>query len=76
MEWTKASIMRWMHEHDIYSQRTPSERATLQELFIVEANKHQETAIERKLYRKGLKIIEANGDNIERATNAFQNCEV
>jgi len=75
MEWTKEGIMRWMHMHDVYGTKTPSEQRTFESAFIAEANKHQDTAMDRKLYRKGLKIVEARLKNKEQKIQAFLQIE-
>ena len=71
MEWTKEGIVRWLYMHDIYGQKTPSEQRAFENAFIDEANKHQDTAYDRKLYRKALKIIEARGKDRERKIQSF-----
>jgi len=72
MNWNKEGIMRWLYMHDIYAARTPSQQKWLEDAFIREAKKHQDTAMDRKLYRGALKIVEAGGLRAtERAIQSF-----
>ena len=71
MEWTAEGIVRWLYMHDIYGKKTPSEQRAFENAFIDEANKHQDTATDRKLYRGALKIIQAHGKDKERKIQSF-----
>jgi len=70
IEWNKEGIVRWMHEHDVYGQKTPSEQQIFENTFVDEAIKHQVTAMDRKLYRKGLKVVKG-GRNTEHNMKTF-----
>ena len=71
MNWNKEGIMRWLYMHDVYGQKTPSEQRTFEDAFIKEANKHQDTSMDRKLYRGALKIVQASGKNQEQKIQSF-----
>ena len=59
MNWNKEEITKWLHTHDVYGQKTMRQHGEFMNAFIDEANKHNDTAADRKLYRVGLKIIDA-----------------
>lgn len=63
--------MRWLHMHDVYGRKSPAEQRAFENSFIKEANKHQDTAMDRKLYRGALKIVEAGGKDKERKIQSF-----
>ncbi|MCK5013656.1 MAG: hypothetical protein KAS66_07540 [Candidatus Omnitrophica bacterium] len=57
--WTKAGIMDWMVSNKVLEPKTASAMKKLEDRFIVEANKHQDTSEDRKLYRVAKKLIES-----------------
>lgn len=56
--WTKIGIQEWMDEQKVLYALPKKQRDTIYSYFIKEANKHQDSSYDRKLFRAALPLVE------------------
>ena len=56
--WTKKGIVNWLNKSNVLLETDSSKIQRNVKFFIAEANKHQDTREDRKLYRGALPIVE------------------
>ena len=56
--WTKKGIINWMNKSNVLLETSPQKIKQNVNFFIREANKHQNSSQDRKLYRFALPVVE------------------